>query len=87
MAEIEIGHSNRMTGSKDGSTQEIEAPPPLVGAAVVAGLQSNMEDAVTIKDRLCSPIINRCLPVHYYGLFDGHGGPHVIYTLSLPIIN
>ncbi|KAI3468536.1 hypothetical protein Pfo_025199 [Paulownia fortunei] len=49
---------------------------PVVGAVAVAGRQREMEDAVTIRTSLCSPAINRYRPVHYFGVYDGHGGPH-----------
>ncbi|KAL6501813.1 hypothetical protein OROGR_026946 [Orobanche gracilis] len=51
-------------------------PVPVVGAIAVAGRLRYMEDAVCIKTNLCSPAINDFLPVHYFGVFDGHGGPH-----------
>ncbi|KAL6549792.1 hypothetical protein OROMI_020280 [Orobanche minor] len=51
-------------------------PVPVVGAIAVAGRLRYMEDAVCIKTSLCSPAINDFLPVHYFGVFDGHGGPH-----------
>ncbi|KAH6804439.1 hypothetical protein C2S51_032686 [Perilla frutescens var. frutescens] len=49
---------------------------PFAGAVAVAGRQRHMEDAVTIWPNLCSPMINRRLPVHYFAVFDGHGGSH-----------
>lgn len=54
------------------------AAVPVVGAVAVAGRQRQMEDAVAIQTNLCSPAINRCRPVHYFGVFDGHGGSHVL---------
>lgn len=50
---------------------------PVAGAVAVAGRQRQMEDAVTIWMGLCAPLINRGLPVHYFGVYDGHGGSHV----------
>lgn len=50
---------------------------PLAGVVAVAGRQRMMEDAVTVLMGLCSPLINRGLPVHYFGVYDGHGGDHV----------
>ncbi|KAK6158528.1 hypothetical protein DH2020_005842 [Rehmannia glutinosa] len=49
---------------------------PVVGAVAVAGRQREMEDAVTVETCLCPPAINGFLPVHYFGVYDGHGGPH-----------
>lgn len=53
------------------------ALPPF-GAGMDAGRLPTMEDAVDIKTNLCSPYINRGRPLHYFGVFDGHGGSHVI---------
>ncbi|XP_057786655.1 probable protein phosphatase 2C 75 [Salvia miltiorrhiza] len=49
---------------------------PVAGAVAVAGRQRQMEDAITVWMDLCSPLINRGLPVHYFGVYDGHGGSH-----------
>ncbi|KAK4486300.1 hypothetical protein RD792_008971 [Penstemon davidsonii] len=49
---------------------------PVVGAVALLGRRSNMEDAISVKTNLCSPAINHCLPVHFFGVFDGHGGAH-----------
>ncbi|KAL0312356.1 UNVERIFIED_CONTAM: putative protein phosphatase 2C 75 [Sesamum radiatum] len=53
---------------------------PVVGAVAVAGRQREMEDAVAIQTNLCSPVINRGRPVHYFGVYDGHGGDHFALT-------
>ncbi|KAL7159811.1 hypothetical protein ABFS83_01G052200 [Erythranthe nasuta] len=49
---------------------------PVVGGVAIPGRQRTMEDTVMIKTDLCSPAMNRYRPVHYFGVFDGHGGPH-----------
>ncbi|KAL1552683.1 protein-serine/threonine phosphatase [Salvia divinorum] len=51
-------------------------PVPDPGAVAVAGRQRTMEDAVTVWMDLCSPLITGCLPVHYFAIYDGHGGSH-----------
>ncbi|KAK4435561.1 putative protein phosphatase 2C 75 [Sesamum alatum] len=53
---------------------------PVVGAVAVAGRQREMEDAVAVQTNLCSPVINRGRPVHYFGVYDGHGGTHFAIT-------
>ncbi|XP_011092720.1 probable protein phosphatase 2C 75 [Sesamum indicum] len=53
---------------------------PVVGAVAVAGRQREMEDAVAIHTNLCSPVINLGRPVHYFGVYDGHGGDHFALT-------
>ncbi|KAK4389124.1 putative protein phosphatase 2C 75 [Sesamum angolense] len=53
---------------------------PVVGAVAVAGRQREMEDAVAIQTNLCSPVINRGRPVHFFGVYDGHGGDHFALT-------
>lgn len=67
----------------------VHAPPvverrsvvPVAGSVAVAGRQRQMEDALTIWMDLCSPQLNRGLPVHYFGVYDGHGGSHVILLI------
>ncbi|KAL8536524.1 hypothetical protein ACS0TY_011934 [Phlomoides rotata] len=51
-------------------------PMPAFGSASKMGRLHKMEDAVDIKMSLCSPIINQGRPVHYFGVYDGHGGSH-----------
>lgn len=60
--------------------------PPVVGVMSVAGRLRDMEDAISVRINLCSPEINHGLPVHFFGVFDGHGGPHVIFTSSFIFI-
>ncbi|KAK3022193.1 hypothetical protein RJ639_047015 [Escallonia herrerae] len=50
---------------------------PMVGTMSVAGRLRDMEDAISVRPNLCRPGINRCRPVHFFGVYDGHGGPHV----------
>ncbi|CAA3013285.1 probable protein phosphatase 2C 75 [Olea europaea var. sylvestris] len=50
---------------------------PMVGSLAVAGRQRDMEDAITVRTNLCSPEITRRRPVHFFGVYDGHGGSHV----------
>ncbi|KAL3818335.1 hypothetical protein ACJIZ3_004240 [Penstemon smallii] len=49
---------------------------PVVGAVAFVGRRSKMEDAISVKTNLCSPPINHRLPLHFFGVFDGHGGAH-----------
>ncbi|PIM97807.1 Serine/threonine protein phosphatase [Handroanthus impetiginosus] len=67
---------NGGSATEGGASPEEENAVPVIGAVAVAGRQREMEDAVSIHARLCTPAINRCLPVHYFGVYDGHGGPH-----------
>lgn len=57
---------------------------PVVEAVALAGRLRSMEDAVSIMTSLCSPAMNRFRPVHYFGVFDGHGGSHVISFSFFP---
>ncbi|KVI04767.1 probable protein phosphatase 2C 75 [Cynara cardunculus var. scolymus] len=52
-------------------------PPPVYGMMSVIGRQREMEDEVSVKTNLCRPEINGFRPVHFFGVFDGHGGRHV----------
>ncbi|XP_022888345.1 probable protein phosphatase 2C 75 isoform X4 [Olea europaea var. sylvestris] len=75
-----------MTGSSEDDPDEVAERNlnlvpgvviPVVGAVAVAGMLQRMEDAVTVQTNLCSPTINHRHPVHFFGVFDGHGGAHV----------
>lgn len=61
----------------EGGSRVSSIPAPEVGAVAVAGLRRQMEDSVTVKINLCTPVVNGFRPVHYFGVYDGHGGPHV----------
>uniref|UniRef100_M1DLW0 protein-serine/threonine phosphatase n=1 Tax=Solanum tuberosum TaxID=4113 RepID=M1DLW0_SOLTU len=52
-------------------------PPPAVGSKSVKGMRPSMEDEVSIHPNLCSPLINGGRPLHFYAVYDGHGGPQV----------
>lgn len=56
----------------------METPqPPVYGMMSVVGRQREMEDEVSVRTNLCRPEINGFRPVHFFGVFDGHGGRHV----------
>ncbi|KAI8564684.1 hypothetical protein RHMOL_Rhmol03G0200600 [Rhododendron molle] len=50
---------------------------PVYGMMSVAGRSRDMEDAIHVQTNLCRPEFNRRRPVHYFGVYDGHGGTHV----------
>ncbi|KAK1415321.1 hypothetical protein QVD17_31100 [Tagetes erecta] len=52
-------------------------PPPVYGTMSVIGRQREMEDEVSVRTSLCRPEVNGFRPVHFFGVFDGHGGRHV----------
>jgi len=68
------------------SCQKSEAPvwkgeetedEPLYGIVSVMGRSRKMEDSVTVKPNLCKPEVNRQRPVHFFAVYDGHGGSQV----------
>nr|GMC61930.1 probable protein phosphatase 2C 75 [Ipomoea batatas] len=50
---------------------------PVVGAVSISGRSREMEDALCVRPNLCSPEMNRRRPLHYFAVFDGHGGAQV----------
>ncbi|KAM0000018.1 putative protein-serine/threonine phosphatase [Helianthus debilis subsp. tardiflorus] len=56
------------------------ATPPDYGSMSVVGRAREMEDEISVKMNLCRPEINGYRTVHYFGVFDGHGG-HQVSTL------
>lgn len=61
---------------------------PVYGSMSVVGRAREMEDEISVKMNLCKPEINGYKPVHFFGVFDGHGGHHVnhasFHMLNLP---
>lgn len=55
----------------------LEAREPVFGTMSVAGRSRQMEDAIAVHTSLHRPEITRRRPVHFFAVFDGHGGPHV----------
>lgn len=53
---------------------------PVYGSMSVVGRAREMEDEISVRLNLCRPEINGFKPVHYFGVFDGHGGHHVSNT-------
>ncbi|PPD94244.1 hypothetical protein GOBAR_DD08720 [Gossypium barbadense] len=50
---------------------------PVYGTMSISGRSREMEDAISVRTELCRPDINRRRPVHFFAVYDGHGGPHV----------
>ncbi|XP_059449788.1 probable protein phosphatase 2C 75 [Corylus avellana] len=61
------------------SAQQIGGPArePVFGTMSVSGRSRGMEDAIGVRTSLCRPEISHYRPVHFFAVFDGHGGPHV----------
>lgn len=63
--------------SSSSKSHEGRAREPVFGTMSVSGRLREMEDAISVRASLCEPEISRGQPVHYFAVFDGHGGPHV----------
>lgn len=50
---------------------------PMYGVVSVMGRSRKMEDMVTVRPSLCKPEINQQNPVHFFAVYDGHGGSQV----------
>ncbi|KAL4557145.1 hypothetical protein LXL04_035317 [Taraxacum kok-saghyz] len=60
------------------SIRNEETPESLLyGSMSVVGRAREMEDEISVQMNLCRPEINGYRPVHFFGVFDGHGGHHV----------
>jgi protein phosphatase 2C len=57
---------------------EIPVAEPVFGSMSVSGRSREMEDAISVRINFFQPEVNRRRPVHLFGVFDGHGGAHVI---------
>ncbi|KAK9103500.1 hypothetical protein Sjap_020754 [Stephania japonica] len=47
------------------------------GSISVSGRSREMEDAISEQPGLCRPAMTCRKPVHFFGVYDGHGGAHV----------
>ncbi|KAI3762419.1 hypothetical protein L1987_52849 [Smallanthus sonchifolius] len=56
---------------------ENSEPSPAYGSMSVVGRAREMEDEISVKMNFCRPKINGYRPVHFFAVFDGHGGHQV----------
>ncbi|XP_062073345.1 probable protein phosphatase 2C 75 isoform X2 [Humulus lupulus] len=59
------------------STGEAPIREPVFGTMSISGRSRHMEDAISVRTMLCRPDSCRREPVHFFSVYDGHGGPHV----------
>ncbi|PIA49798.1 hypothetical protein AQUCO_01300500v1 [Aquilegia coerulea] len=55
----------------------MEEYKPIYGSLSVSGRSREMEDALAIKHDLCRPAICDRKSIHFFAVYDGHGGSHV----------
>lgn len=56
-----------------------ENPMPIFGSISIQGLADKMEDTVLVQENFCDqPDIAGGKPLHFFAVYDGHGGSHVI---------
>ncbi|XVE58654.1 hypothetical protein DITRI_Ditri04bG0186200 [Diplodiscus trichospermus] len=78
---VEAGHLPATDTMCTFSSEEIAkgalTKGPVFGTMSISGRSREMEDAISVRISLCQPDINLKRPVHFFAVFDGHGGPHV----------
>ncbi|KAJ0099263.1 hypothetical protein Patl1_20011 [Pistacia atlantica] len=55
----------------------VENPMPDFGCISIQGLSQTMDDAWFVKENFCRPDIFGGNPLHFFSIYDGHGGSHV----------
>lgn len=58
----------------------VASAPPVYGVVSMSGRARDMEDAVTARTKFFRLGSNS---LHFFAVYDGHGGPHVIEHISL----
>ncbi|XP_030948605.1 probable protein phosphatase 2C 75 isoform X2 [Quercus lobata] len=79
-SDLQATAASSSSPSSSGDYREASSEPerkPVFGTMSVAGRSREMEDAIAVRTRLCRPEISGRRSVHFFAVFDGHGGPHV----------
>ncbi|KAK4559924.1 hypothetical protein RGQ29_008925 [Quercus rubra] len=79
-SDLQATAASSSSASSSGDYRESSSEPerkPVFGTMSVAGRSREMEDAIAVRTRLCRPEISGRRSVHFFAVFDGHGGPHV----------
>lgn len=78
-AAVEKENENAVTPSSSApiTTLISNKETPAYGFMSVIGRARVMEDEISVRTNLCRPEINGYRPVHFFAVFDGHGGHHV----------
>ncbi|KDO65325.1 hypothetical protein CISIN_1g035835mg, partial [Citrus sinensis] len=67
-------------------TPSSENPMPEFGCISIQGLAESMDDAVSVKEEFFRPDIVGGRTLHFFSVYDGHGGSHVV-PLNFQIID
>ncbi|OMO85928.1 phosphatase 2C (PP2C)-like protein [Corchorus capsularis] len=52
-------------------------PMPVNGWISIQGFSDSMDDRVVVKEEFCRSDVFGGYPLHFFAVYDGHGGPHV----------
>ena len=79
----DLSASSLLSSGEDVDTslaQQIEdlAREPIFGTMSVSRRSRGIEDTIGVRTSLCRPEISHYQPVHFFTVFDGLGGPHVL---------
>ncbi|XVF09731.1 hypothetical protein REPUB_Repub07fG0120600 [Reevesia pubescens] len=69
--------SSEVVEPKAGEPKADLSNGPVFGTMSISGRSRDMEDAISVRTSLCQPNVNLKRPVHFFAVYDGHGGPHV----------
>ncbi|KAK8537082.1 hypothetical protein V6N12_043261 [Hibiscus sabdariffa] len=76
-----VNNSTRTSSGEEESTAvktlEDLTNGPVYGTMSISGRSREMEDAISVRAELCRPDINLKRPIHFFAVYDGHGGSHV----------
>lgn len=68
-----------LTSASCGAKTDVN-PMPVNGWISIQGFSDSMDDRLFVKEEFCRSDLFGGKPLHFFAVYDGHGGPHVILS-------
>ncbi|KAL5570121.1 hypothetical protein UlMin_026696 [Ulmus minor] len=57
--------------------RQLQNPMPFFSQISISGFSERMDDRIRVEESFCRPEITGSEPLHFFAVYDGHGGPQV----------